>query len=129
MGLFWKIFVFFTVAMTVTLVGVVFVSFRLASTALDQVNVEGRDKIIDRVAVAGPSPVPTNQGAQEGWPGARGGGVRDARRAAVHPPQRRGRHAGARLRRDGRAHSSARDREGDVAARRLARAAFAARAD
>jgi signal transduction histidine kinase len=52
MGLFWKIFVFFTIAMTVTLVGVVFVSFRLASTALDQVNVEGRDKIIEEVAGA-----------------------------------------------------------------------------
>ncbi|MEO8464615.1 MAG: ATP-binding protein [Gammaproteobacteria bacterium] len=52
MGLFWKIFVFFTVAMTVTLVGVVYVSFRLASTALDQVNVEGRDKIIEEVAGA-----------------------------------------------------------------------------
>jgi len=52
MGLFWKIFVFFTVAMTVTLVGVVFVSFRLASTALDQVNIEGRDKIIEEVAGA-----------------------------------------------------------------------------
>jgi len=38
--------------MTVTLVGVVFVSFRLASTALDQVNVEGRDKIIEEVAGA-----------------------------------------------------------------------------
>jgi two-component system sensor histidine kinase CpxA len=49
-GLFWKIFVSFTIAMTVTLVGVVFVSFRLASTALDQVNVEGRDKIIEEVA-------------------------------------------------------------------------------
>jgi two-component system sensor histidine kinase CpxA len=52
MGLFWKIFVCFTIAMTVTLVGVVFVSFRLASTALDQVNVEGRDKIIEEVAGA-----------------------------------------------------------------------------
>ncbi len=52
MGLFWKIFVFFTVAMTVTLVGVAFLSFRLASTALDQVNVEGRDKIIEEVAGA-----------------------------------------------------------------------------
>jgi two-component system sensor histidine kinase CpxA len=51
-GLFWKIFVSFTIAMTVTLVGVVFVSFRLASTALDQVNVEGRDKIIEEVAGA-----------------------------------------------------------------------------
>lgn len=52
MGLFWKIFVSFTIAMTVTLVGVVFVSFRLASTALDQVNVEGRDKIVEQVAGA-----------------------------------------------------------------------------
>ena len=52
MGLFWKIFVSFTIAMTVTLVGVVFVSFRLASTALDQVNVEGREKIIEAVAAA-----------------------------------------------------------------------------
>jgi len=51
-GLFWKIFVCFTIAMTVTLVGVVFVSFRLAGTALDQVNVEGRDKIIEEVAGA-----------------------------------------------------------------------------
>jgi len=49
-GLFWKIFVSFMIAMTVTLVGAVFVSFRLASTALDQVNVEGRDKIIEEVA-------------------------------------------------------------------------------
>ena len=52
MGLFWKIFVSVTIAMTVTLVGVVFVSFRLASTALDQVNVEGREKIIEEVAGA-----------------------------------------------------------------------------
>ncbi len=50
MGLSWKIFVSFMIAMTVTLVGAVFVSFRLASTALDQVNVEGRDKIIEEVA-------------------------------------------------------------------------------
>jgi len=51
-GLFWKIFVSFMIAMTVTLVGAVFVSFRLASTALDQVNVEGRDKIIEEVAAS-----------------------------------------------------------------------------
>ena len=38
--------------MTVTLVGVVLVSFRLASQALEQVNIEGRDKIIEEVAGA-----------------------------------------------------------------------------
>jgi len=52
MGLFWKIFVSFMIAMTVTSVGAVFVSFRLASQALDQVNVEGRDRIIEEVAAA-----------------------------------------------------------------------------
>jgi two-component system, OmpR family, sensor kinase len=51
-GLFWKIFLSFVVAMTVTLVGAVFVSFRLAGQAFDQVNVEGRDKIIEEVAAA-----------------------------------------------------------------------------
>src|SRR5512143_1540891 len=39
-------------AMTVTLVGAIFVSFQIASQAFDQVNVEGRDKIIDSVAAA-----------------------------------------------------------------------------
>jgi two-component system sensor histidine kinase CpxA len=52
MGLFWKIFISFMIATTITLVGVVLVSFRLASQALDQVNVEGRDKIIEAVAAA-----------------------------------------------------------------------------
>jgi hypothetical protein len=52
MSLFWKIFVSFMIAMTVTSVGAVYVSFQLASQALDQVNVEGRDLIIEEVAAA-----------------------------------------------------------------------------
>jgi two-component system, OmpR family, sensor kinase len=52
MGLFWKIFVSFMIAMTATTVGAVYVSFQLASQALDQVNVEGRDRIIEDVAAA-----------------------------------------------------------------------------
>lgn len=52
MGLFWKIFLSFMIATTVTLVGAVFVSFRLANQVFDQVNVEGRDRIIEEVAAA-----------------------------------------------------------------------------
>ena len=52
MSLFWKIFVAFMIAMTVTSVGAVYVSFQLASQALEQVNVEGRDRIIEEVAAA-----------------------------------------------------------------------------
>ena len=52
MGLFWKIFVSFTVAMTLTLVGAVYVSFRLAGQAFDQVNVEGRERIIEEASAA-----------------------------------------------------------------------------
>jgi two-component system sensor histidine kinase CpxA len=48
--LFWKILVSFMIAMTVTVVGAVYVSFRLAGQAFDQVNVEGRDRIIEEVA-------------------------------------------------------------------------------
>jgi signal transduction histidine kinase len=51
-GLFWKIFMSFMVAMTVTLVGTVYVSFRLANQAQDQLNVEGREKILDEMAAA-----------------------------------------------------------------------------
>src|SRR5215831_5527708 len=40
------------IAMTVTLVGSVYVSFQLAGGAFDQVNVEGREKIIEEVAAA-----------------------------------------------------------------------------
>jgi two-component system sensor histidine kinase CpxA len=52
MGLFWKIFVSFGVAMTVTLVGTVYVSFRIAGQAFEQLNVEGRDRIIQEVNAA-----------------------------------------------------------------------------
>ena len=52
MGLFWKIFVSFMVAMTVTSVGAVYVSFQLASQGVDQANVEGRDRIIEEIAAA-----------------------------------------------------------------------------
>jgi two-component system sensor histidine kinase CpxA len=52
MSLFWKIFVSFMIAMTVTSVGAVYVSFTLASQALEQINFEGRDRIIEEVAAA-----------------------------------------------------------------------------
>ena len=48
----WKILVAFMIAMTVTLVGSVYVSFQLASTAFEQVSVQGRDKIIEQAAAA-----------------------------------------------------------------------------
>src|SRR5688500_2659421 len=38
------------VAMTITLVGAVYVSFRLAGQSFDQINIEGRDKIIQEVS-------------------------------------------------------------------------------
>jgi two-component system, OmpR family, sensor kinase len=50
--LFWKILITFMVAMTVTLVGAVYVSFQLAGQSFDQVNIEGRDRIIREVADA-----------------------------------------------------------------------------
>jgi two-component system sensor histidine kinase CpxA len=51
-SLFWKILTAFMIAMTVTLVGSVYVSFQLAEQAFDQVNVEGRDRIIEGAAGA-----------------------------------------------------------------------------
>ena len=50
MNLFWKIFITFGVAMTLTLVGAVFVSFSLAGLAFDQTNIENREVIIERAA-------------------------------------------------------------------------------
>lgn len=50
MNLFWKIFITFGVAMTMTLVGAVFVSFRLAGLAFDQLNIENREVIVERAA-------------------------------------------------------------------------------
>ncbi|HEX5418744.1 MAG TPA: ATP-binding protein [Gammaproteobacteria bacterium] len=52
MGLFWKIFVSFSVAMTATLVLTVLLSFRMASQAFDQINIQGRDRIIQEAAQA-----------------------------------------------------------------------------
>ena len=50
MALFWKIFVSFGIAMTVTLVGTVYVSFQFVGEAFDQLNVEGRERIVEEVA-------------------------------------------------------------------------------
>jgi signal transduction histidine kinase len=50
--LFWKILITFMVAMTVALVGAVYVSFRLAEQPFDQVNIEGRDRIIQEISEA-----------------------------------------------------------------------------
>ena len=47
MNLFWKIFITFGVAMTMTLVGAVFVSFWLAGLAFDQLNIENREAIVE----------------------------------------------------------------------------------
>jgi signal transduction histidine kinase len=52
MGLFWKIFVSFSAAMTVALVATVYVSFQLAGQAFDQVNIGGRERIIQEAADA-----------------------------------------------------------------------------
>jgi two-component system, OmpR family, sensor kinase len=52
MGLFWKIFGSFTIAMTLTLVGAVYVSFRLAGQAYDQSNIEGRNRILEEAQAA-----------------------------------------------------------------------------
>ena len=46
MTLFWKIFVSFSLAMTLTLIGAVFVSFRLAEQVFDQDRFENRDQLI-----------------------------------------------------------------------------------
>ena len=52
MGLFWKIFVSFMIAMTVTSVGAIYVSFRLANQPITQADFEGRDRIIQDVSAA-----------------------------------------------------------------------------
>jgi len=51
-SLFWKIFVSFSLAMTLTLVGAVIVSFRLAEQALDQDSIENREELIGAAAEA-----------------------------------------------------------------------------
>jgi signal transduction histidine kinase len=52
LSLFWKIFVSFSLAMTLTLFGAVFVSFRLAEQALDQDSIENREELISAAAAA-----------------------------------------------------------------------------
>jgi len=51
-GLFWKIFVSFMIAMTVTSVGAIYVSFQLANRPLTQGDFEGRDQIIREMSAA-----------------------------------------------------------------------------
>ncbi len=52
MRLFWKIFAAFGLAMAATIATVVFVSFRLGDRAFDQLNFEGRERIIQEAAAA-----------------------------------------------------------------------------
>jgi len=50
MSLFWKFFVTFGIALALTLVGAVLVSYRLTSTAFDQQNIANRDEVIAEAA-------------------------------------------------------------------------------
>lgn len=52
MNLFWKLFVILGIAMALTLVGAIFVSFRLTRLAFDQFNIENREITIERAAAA-----------------------------------------------------------------------------
>ena len=52
MSLFWKIFVSFMVAMTITSVGAIYVTYRIVSRPLTQTEFEGRDRIIGDVSAA-----------------------------------------------------------------------------
>lgn len=52
MGLFWKIFVSFMIAMTVTSVGAIYVTYQIVSRPLTQTDFEGRDRIIRNVSAA-----------------------------------------------------------------------------
>ena len=52
MSLFWKIFVSFMIAMTVTSVGAIYVTYRIVSRPLTQTDFEGRDRIIGEVSEA-----------------------------------------------------------------------------
>ena len=52
MNLFWKLFASFGIAMAVTLAGTVYVSFRIADQAFDQLNFQGRQPIIQEAAEA-----------------------------------------------------------------------------
>jgi two-component system sensor histidine kinase CpxA len=52
MGVFWKIFVTFGIAMTVTLGTTVYVSFKLAEQSWELLNIEGRERIIQEASEA-----------------------------------------------------------------------------
>ena len=52
MNVFWKIFLSFMIAMTVTSVGAIYVSVRLVSQPLTQADFDGRDEIIREVSAA-----------------------------------------------------------------------------
>lgn len=52
MSLFWKIFVSFMIAMTITSVGAIYVTYQLVSRPLTQTDFEGRDQIIAEVSAA-----------------------------------------------------------------------------
>jgi signal transduction histidine kinase len=52
MNLFWKIFVSFMIAMTITSVGAVYVTYRIVSRPLTQTDFEGRSEIITEVSAA-----------------------------------------------------------------------------
>jgi two-component system, OmpR family, sensor kinase len=51
-GLFWKIFVSFMVAMTITSVGAIYVTYRIVSRPLTQTDFDGRDEIVSEVSAA-----------------------------------------------------------------------------
>jgi two-component system, OmpR family, sensor kinase len=51
-SLFWKIFVSFMIAMTVTSVGAIYVTYQIVSRPLTQTDFEGRDRIIGEVSAA-----------------------------------------------------------------------------
>ena len=52
MSLFWKIFVSFMVAMTVTSVGAIYVTVQLVNQPLTLSDFEGRDRIISEMSTA-----------------------------------------------------------------------------
>jgi signal transduction histidine kinase len=51
-SLFWKIFVSFMIAMTITSVGAIYVTYRIVSQPLTQTDFEGRPEIISEVSAA-----------------------------------------------------------------------------
>jgi hypothetical protein len=51
-SLFWKIFVSFMIAMTITSVGAIYVTYWIVSRPLTQTDFAGRDRIIQEVSAA-----------------------------------------------------------------------------